>query len=276
MAKSNDIISPGGPIFYFIVISIIYIVFKISLITSAKLPTEMEKKENLAYIGIYSFLILMGNYIINTNIVKNNCQSDQVNWFTVFYVTFIPWIFIFGILYILLLAFDEWLKPFSNTIGYFIVKLLGAKDIFNNVINDAENIKDSDDSDSKNSNELLQQALISMRQNRMKIINEMSSDQIEFMKFIKQLNRAGLIKKQYIKDDELNFESDDTEKKNQLLELFKLVNVKDEIGKLVWYILAGLLITTIAYNHILNVECKKSIEEINKEYEEEVEKTEQF
>ena len=277
MAKSNDIISPGGPIFYFIVISIIYIVFKISLITSAKLPTEMEKKENLTYIGIYSFLILMGNYIINTNIVKNNCQSDHVNWFTVFYVTFIPWIFIFGILYILLLAFDEWLKPFSNTIGYFIVKLLGAKDIFNNVINDAENIKVSDGGDGGDSeNLLLQQALISMRQNRMKIINEMSSDQIEFMKFIKQLNRAGLIKTQYIKDNELNFESEDDNEKNQLLELFKLVNVKDEIGKLVWYILAGLLITTIAYNHILNVECKKSIEEINKEYEEEVEKTEQF
>jgi|TARA_Y100000389_G_C17463294_1_gene523413 hypothetical protein len=267
MAENNDIISPGAPIFYFIVITIIYIIFKISLITSAKLPTEIEKKENITYLGVYSILILIGNCIINTNIVKNNCHTGQVNWFTVFYVTFIPWIFVFGILYILLIAFDEWLKPFSNTIGYFIVKLLGAKEIFNDVINDSDNI------DKNDSNKLLQQALINMRQNRMKMINEMSSDQIEFIKFIKQLHGAGLIKDIFIKNDELNFESDDKEK-NQLLELFKLVNVKDEIGKLVWYILAGLLITTIAYNHILNVECKKSIEEINKEYEEQVEKTE--
>ena len=272
MESNDDIISPGAPISYFIVLTIIYIIFKISIITSAKVPTEIESKENITYLGIYSFLILIGNYIINTHIVKNNCQNSEANWVTVFFITFIPWIFIFGILYILLMAFNEWVKPFSNTIGYFIIKILGAKEIFDNVFDNPDFKNVSPDSSPDENKKLILQALINMRQNRMKIINEMSSDEIEFRKFINELGEAKLINNKFYNKNSIIFEiSDESDGRNHLLELFKLVNIKDEIGKLVWYILAGLLITTIAYNHIINIECKKSIEEIDRDYEEQVE-----
>ena len=44
-------------------------------------------------------------------------------------VTLIPWVIIFGILNVLLLQFPGWKAPFSNTIGYLIANIAGAKNL---------------------------------------------------------------------------------------------------------------------------------------------------
>lgn len=253
----------GSSVSYFIVITLVYIIFKISIITNSKNYYDLNNKENTTYLISYILLILIGNYILNNQLIKQTCNSSTIDWFSVFYITFIPWLFIFGTLYAILILFDNWLKPFSNTIGYFIVKLLGAKDIINNIISDVNDL------DTKDDKHLIAQAIINVKQNPMKIINEMSSDISEFLRFIKELSTANIIKKELKgKIDNISQEGDE---KNEILELLKLINIKDEIGKLVWFILSGLLISTITYNHIINIECSKSLSDIKKEYNEYIE-----
>ena len=43
----------------------------------------------------------------------------------VFKVTIIPWVFVFASIIVLLMLLPSWLSPFSNTIGYFIAKVMG-------------------------------------------------------------------------------------------------------------------------------------------------------
>ena len=65
-----------------------------------------------------------------------------------------------------------------------------------------------------------------------------------------------------------------TDKK--LLALQDLIQVKFLIAKIIWYLLTGLLTISIAYNSIIQSECKNSIKYIEKTYAEnqkEVEKT---
>jgi hypothetical protein len=55
--------------------------------------------------------------------------------------------------------------------------------------------------------------------------------------------------------------------KNPLLTLYQLLIIKQVIGKIVWYVLAGILISSISYNLVINMACEKSLEEIQKDFE---------
>jgi hypothetical protein len=55
--------------------------------------------------------------------------------------------------------------------------------------------------------------------------------------------------------------------KNPLLTLYQLLIIKQVIGKIVWYVLAGILISSISYNLVINMACEKSLEEIQQDFE---------
>lgn len=54
---------------------------------------------------------------------------------------------------------------------------------------------------------------------------------------------------------------------DHLLKLYQLLVIKQFIGKMVWYILAGILICSISYNLIISMSCEKSVAEITKDFE---------
>jgi hypothetical protein len=41
--------------------------------------------------------------------------------------------------------------------------------------------------------------------------------------------------------------------------------IKNVIGKITWYTLAGVLVSSISYNFITNMSCEKSLEEIQRD-----------
>ena len=47
-----------------------------------------------------------------------------------FIYSFVPFIFIFGSLLVAMILFPGWKAPFSNTLGYFIVKNVIARKLF--------------------------------------------------------------------------------------------------------------------------------------------------
>ena len=80
-------------------------------------------------------------------------------------------------------------------------------------------------------------------ENKSKFINEFEPDKSQFKEFIEKLKDEGLTKNTFLTGDKIGEDE---------LELFKLVNIKHIIGKLMWYILAGTVISSISYNYIIN------------------------
>jgi len=152
-------------------------------------------------------------------------------------------IIVFGILYFILEIFTGWVRPFSNTIGYVVVSLLGVEDIIVKLLN-----KEQTDTS-------IVQALVQIEQNKSKFINEFEPDKSSFNKFIEKLQKEGLTKTTSLTGNKISPDE---------LELFKLVNIKHIIGKLMWYILAGTVISSISYNYIINIKCTQTLKDVEK------------
>ena len=147
----------------------------------------------------------------------------------------------------MLKLFPGWVSPFSNTIGYTFVSMLGIEKILIDILND-----------NKDGQELapdLLKAINTINSNKSNFINQISIENLRSYKdFIEKMKESLLIKTTVDIDDKL------------FLQLYKLLTIKHVVGKVVWYILAGILISSISYNYIIGMSCEKSIEQIKKEF----------
>tara|TARA_Y100000389_G_scaffold130327_1_gene127726 strand:+ start:6276 stop:7004 length:729 start_codon:yes stop_codon:yes gene_type:complete len=235
------------PLYFFITVTSIYIILRIYLIKTGTDETTIGNSNNI-YTYIYIFVILIGNFSINKKISQEYTSEIEVSNLNILFVTLIPWVFIFGSLFILLSVFTSWVKPFSNTIGYLFVQLLGINSIYDTIfktdVNAEQEIK-------------MKELLITLKTNKIILINEMSSDIDNFKHFIFELINSKFTN---IKLDKIQHETKLTDikfsldnKEQTLLDLYKIIIIKDEIGKFIWFILAGMLITTIVFNTIQSI-----------------------
>jgi len=248
--SSIDVVTPDPKksIIFFIMLSFIYGIFVSSNILNCNSIEKVEESSNnFIFLIIYILLLIIGMYFLNLNISKAICKDDAPQYSNVFFATLLPWIIVFGVLYIILEIFSGWVRPFSNTIGYTIVNLLGAETILEKMLN------------KKDKNPTIAEALRKLEQHKSKFINEFDPDKSSFSQFIEKLHDEGLTVTTKLTKNEL---TDDE------LELFKLVNIKHIIGKLMWYILAGSVISSISYNYIINIKCTKTLKDIEKRIEE--------
>lgn len=242
-AKTIDVGTPDPKksIIFFIMLSLMYGIFVSTIIiNSVSIEQVEENSTNFIFILIYILLLIIGMYFLNLNIAKSICQNDTAQYSNVFFATILPWIIVFGILYFILEIFTGWVRPFSNTIGYVVVSLLGAEEIIKNLLNTKEGNTPS-----------ITQALLQIEQNKSKFINEFEPDKSSFTQFIEKLQAEELTK------------TTDSPSKDEI-ELFKLVNIKHIIGKLMWYILAGTVISSISYNYIINIKCTQTLKDVEK------------
>ena len=222
---------------FFIMITIIYIIVKIVIIMNEPDFNKIFKhSSNLnIYSIIYILIVLFGNYILNKQIeFELKDPNIDVNTLKILLITILPWLVIFGSLFIILDIFTAWNKPFSNTLGYFIVNLLGVDKKFKELF---KKVGSTDDKDKIN------EVLTNIDSNKTMIINEMNTEKDEFIEFMTRLCNAKLL------NIDINCEKLD---KNKIItEIYKFVVIKDEIGKVIWYILAGMLISSVSYNSLI-------------------------
>ncbi len=223
---------------------------------------------------IYILLLIVGNYFININISKELCQNVQ--WFSTFIITLLPWILIFFSIIIIILIFPGWLAPFSNTIGYFIANLNGLNDLMNKILISQAEIESK--KSLTNDNRLVQYNLTKIYGDQSLLINEITND--NFKNFIDNLIKGHLISEEIIKKEIDSVATDsattdstttdsattdydpDSQPTFLLTELFNLIILKNNIAEIIWYILTGLLVTSIIYNYLVNNECKRSIKQM--------------
>ena len=95
--------------------------------------------------------------------------------------TLLPWLVIFFTLYIVLKIFPGWITPFSNTVGYLVISILGVEKTLTDILTN-----DSQEPD-------LRKAIANIKHNKSNFINQMDIDTINFIEFIDELVKAGII-----------------------------------------------------------------------------------
>ena len=256
MAIFKNITSPSLGLFIFTLQTLAYLIFEV--LTKGKYASLVFK--------IYITAILFSQFLLNINLTRDIC--GEANTFIAFIYTFIPWTIIFGIIVLFLGVFPGWLAPFSNTFGYFLIRMYGLNKKFEAIVQQQTTEITASDNPGYESYQLLQNIL----SNKSLLVNEIPDADTGFDNFLSSLQNMNLLKP--------NMANRETSTKiytdKNVLELQDLIRIKFLIAKIIWYLLSGLLTISIAYNSIIQSECKNSIKYIEKTYaqnQKEVEKT---
>lgn len=251
--KRSELPSQNQLFFFFTVLTIVYGIIVIAkIITSGSSDDSSIYEINSSLNGniytiIYVLLLLGGSYYINNSIGRSICnintkegeEESEISSYRIFGITFLPWIIIFGVLYLLLELFPGWIKPFSNTLGYLVINLLGIEKIYKTKL-----IKNKQDFGNDESSKRIVDAIMKMNENYHTTINQFPVDIKEYKEFIDRLKYVEIIR------------SDPNNPDEYYCKFYSYICAKEFIGKLIWYILAGGLISAISYNFIMNLECK--------------------
>jgi hypothetical protein len=227
MADTN-VPNPFTSLLWFFFITTIYFVFKYK---------TTETTQSKIYGGIYILLLVVGEFVINLNLTKSMCGTNQYG--TAVFITLFPWIFIFGLLYAVLSMFPGWLAPFSNTFGYGVAKLYGLTNFFNDILKAKIDLgKDSGAAG---------EALEHIYTDKSLLINEITQSNI---------GRFWTNMQSIFKPSSYTDENKET--------LLSFVRLKDNVSEYIWYMLTGTLVTSVSYNYVVNKGCSQSVKEMKK------------
>jgi len=238
----------------FIIITILYYVVptvgKISVSIKAFTSVgDMEtfKQESNVRLAIYLAVVILTQFIINTTFVINACGGSNIsNYGSAFLITFLPWIFIFGIMLITLIMYPGFKGAFADIVGYFFVSN-SANEILSQVLmSDAVTQSAlTGVSDTTVKTDLIRAAesITKMLGNKAIIIN-----QITPLNFINMWDMLKQLMKPTVYENE--------ELKKQLLDVAVM---RDNIGESLWYIYTGVLIISYTSFKITSATCPPNI-----------------
>jgi hypothetical protein len=265
--------NPLAAMLFFFIVTSIYCV--ISIFMSGDAMQELMIK--ICYI----LFVITGQYFINLNLSEVMCGVRQ--WKSAIYITFIPWIMIFGVLHLFLYLFPGWLSPFSNTFGYLVAKLMGLPDLMKKLLNpiDANNqtkdalLRVSNDSSlliNQFSPESYTEAYEDEDRtdgNGQKANKQLVKTRPTFDAAWKKLQDSGIIKTKFLPKSDANYATkyDPYENESYRDKLYNFVQLKYSISEYVWNILTGLFVTSISYNYIINSACEKTPKEMKERYD---------
>ena len=226
-STSTQAIDPATSIFVYTGITLVYFVFKYL----------MPERESILFI-IYFILVLASQFVLNIYLAKQMCSSPS-NVGTAFIATFIPWMFIFGLLNLLLNVFPGWLSAFSNTIGYAIASVAGVASLFTDQLLNMGNPPNKD----------ALKVIQNITSDPSTIFNTLNDDNV--VKFWNKSIEVRLFNgslKPVVDPNSANVSPLFTQLKN-------FIRLKNIVSYFIWYLLTGVLITSISYNYMLSVPC---------------------
>ena len=219
-------IDPVVSIYVFTGITLVYFILKYL----------MPQRESVLFI-VYFLLVLSSQFGLNIYLAKQMCNSPS-NVGTAALATFMPWIFIFGVLNLLLNIFPGWLSAFSNTIGYAIASVAGVASFFTDQL---LNVNVGNTS-SKDAFKVIQ----NVTNDPSTIINTINDENVENF-----WNKS--IKVKFFNSfQEVQPGIDPPPEFTQLKNFIRLKNI---VSYFIWYLLTGILITSLSYNYMLSVPC---------------------
>ena len=252
--ESVDISNPDpfASMIFFFIVTAVYCVINIFMGIGSTMKQIIMK-------GCYILFIIMGEYFINLNLSYSMCGVYQ--WQSVLTITIIPWLFIFGVLHLFLSMFPGWLSPFSNTFGYLVVKLMGLPQLMKEkILNNGINTPGNDETI---------KALINVNSDQSLLINQMYPDtditeaKDSNNKTIKVRKNFDTIWDKLVKANIFkNFDNTPEDKAKYKDKLYHYVEMKSTVSEFIWNLLTGFLVTSVSYNYIIKIECKKSVQDM--------------
>lgn len=252
-------------IFYFIILKP-KVTFNI--LTSDVLIKDYTKG-NLIYLALYFLLVILLQFGLNSYSISSMCGgSVKENIGTAGFMTFVPWVIIFGTMLVVLIMFPSFKSAFSDVVGYYCVSSSASK-LLNELLIDAEVYKEIEKSSEGDATKL--EALKSTASLVTKLTGNMSllinkivpSNFVDFWNLLKPL-----MKDQYKEGENA------TQMRDKLLDLTYL---RENIGEAMWYIYTGVVLISIVQYNITSRGCKTDLATMQKNYknfQDEKEKTE--
>lgn len=241
-------------IILFIIITIgYYIVLKPSL-TVEKLEDTAQyvSYTTMVYGALFTYFLaaVLTQFGVNATTITNTCGGSVTqNIVSAAYITFIPWIFIFGALIGILIVFPGFKSAFSNVVGYFAVSgkanILLTELLVNTDISKSIN-QDISSPENKEKLQNATDAIIKLVGNTSILINQIVPE--NFHQYWEML--TPLMKPVY-QNPQTN-----AGVKQSLLDL---VVMRDNVGEAMWYIYTGILIISITQYQIVSNGCKQDI-----------------
>jgi hypothetical protein len=225
-SSTAQVVDPATSIFVYIGLTVLYFAMK-----------YMMPEKATALFVIYFILILVSQFILNIYLAKQLCNSPS-NVGTAAVATIIPWILIFGLLNLLLTMFPGWLAAFSNTIGYAVASVIGVSSLF------TEKLLNVGTPPNKDALKVIQNIL----SDPSTIINTLNDENI-----VNFWNKS--VEVQLFKNGLQRVQNVDASNSPLFSELKKYIMLKNLVSYFIWYLLTGILITSISYNYMLTVPC---------------------
>jgi hypothetical protein len=200
-------------------------------------------KSSYTYLIFYVLFIILSQFFINVGIIINKCGGNyQDNFASAAMITIVPWIFIFGSVVLILIAFPGFKSAFSNVVGYFSVSGK-ASDILNKLLVNTEmnNAVESSGLSGEAKKELQEsaEAIIKLCGNTSLMINQIVPDNFESYWNI----LIPLMKPEFSNDKDL---------KKQLLDI---VVTRDNIGEAMWYCYTAIFLVSIVQYNLTSRGC---------------------
>ena len=234
----NDMPNPSLGILTFTIFTIIYCISKYYYTTYGNRNDLQINDDTL--LAVYVGIIGISQYLANLNISSYMCDEPQLG--IVFTSTIIPFVCVFGILIIILKLNPNFYGPFENTFGYLILLMTG----FSSFVKDKLFKSEPDDTDKALS------VIKRIYEDMSVFVNEISSSNSDDV-FITLASKVN--------------EVDPNGKSNKEV-LWQYVRIKEITSQFIWFMLTGLLVSTISYNYIINQGCKLNAKQLKINQEE--------
>ena len=215
-------------------------------------------------LGIYLLLVVMTQFAINAYYVINTCGgSSTTNIGYAFIVTFIPWIFIFGILMVVLIIFPGMKSAFSNVVGYFIVASTANGVLTELLVNTDVNRSIKDDPslspEQKLSYQTAADAIIKLCGNMGILINQIVPE--NFNKIWTSV-LTPLMKDNYQSTMNNGVLVENQNAVGLKQKLLDVVVLRDNIGEGMWFLYTAILLTSVVQYKITSRGCVQDLKDI--------------
>lgn len=227
-------VGPSSSIMIFLILTLAYSIFKYY---------SKSAESVKIWTFIYFLILIVVQFFINLGLTSEICGFTQYT--IALKTTLIPWVLIFGTLYVLLLIFPSWLSPFSNTIGYFFAYISGVNGFLRSILKDRDSFKLN-----KGESNMIH-AINNVYDDKSLLINSMNTTNLPY--WWQSMKQGGLLKSG-VGESHYN-------------ELLGYIKMKTNISEFIWYALTGTLTSSISYNYILNSGCTQSAKEMEKRHE---------
>ena len=255
-------------VFIFLITTILfYLVLKpkmnVNTLNDAVLMSKYSSSKYMG-LGIYLVLVVVTQFAINAYYVINTCGgSSTTNIGYAFIATFIPWIFIFGILMAVLLIFPGIKSAFSNVVGYFIVASSANGVLTELLVNTDVNRSIKDDSslspEQKQSYQTAADAIIKLCGNMSILINQIVPE--NFNKIWTSI-LTPLMKDQYQPIMSNGVPTENPAALGLKQKLLDVVVLRDNIGEGMWFLYTAILLTSVVQYKITSRGCVQNLEDI--------------